>query len=102
MEKLETLVGGLQARIDELAETLPEIRESLAIIRATCPACRALVEKHDKAIFEKNGLLTRLTAVEQGRVDTLSVKSVIAILTAVGTLAGAMGAAIATAVASMK
>lgn len=76
---------------------IERLQQSLAVIETTCPPCRALAQKHEITLFGngKNGVMTRLAGAEQGRVDTLSVKSVCILVGAIGTLAATIGAAMA-------
>ena len=84
-------------RLDDLFAGQAEVKAALVKIAEGCGPCKALVQKHEVAIYGngKAGVLTRMEAAEQGRVDTLSVKSVCVLIGAVGTLAGAIGGAMA-------
>jgi hypothetical protein len=80
-------------RLDDLFAGQAEVKAALVKIAEGCGPCKALVAKHETAIYNGNGIHTRLTKVEEGRVDTLSVKSVCVLLGAVGTLAATIGGA---------
>lgn len=97
-------IDRIHERLDTLVTQQAEIAASVARIEERCPSCQRLVEKHESAIYGngKAGLLTRMASAEQGRVDTLSVRSLLALLGAVGTLAATVGTAIGSAIAAMK
>lgn len=91
-------VERLSARLDELMTRVTGIAETVARIDARCEPCRKLVESHEAIIHGdgRDGLLVRLAAAEHGRVDTLSVRAICTLMTAMGTLAAAIGASVAS------
>jgi len=94
-------------RLDDLFAGQAEVKAALVKIAEGCGPCKALVQKHEDAIYGngKKGILTildsasqtveRLDSAEQGRVDTLSVKSVVVLVGSIGTLAATIGGAMA-------
>jgi len=84
-------------RLDDLFAVQSDVKAALAKIAEGCGPCKTLVQKHETALYGngKAGVLTRIETAEQGRVDTLSVKSVVVIIGAVGTLAATIGGAMA-------
>ena len=90
----------IHERLDDVFQSLSTVASDVAIIKSQSPVCQQQIKKHEEAIYGngKEGLVTRIAAAETGRVDTLSVKAVCIVLGAVGTLAGAIGAAIGAAI----
>ena len=92
----------LHGRLDDLFSANTELQKSTAAIQAVterieerCIPCQEKVKKHEVTLYGngRNGLTTRIAATETGRVDTLSVKGVIALVGAIGALAATIGAA---------
>lgn len=94
----DTDITRLHERLDTILERQSTIAEDVAAIKATCGPCRAIIDKHDDTLYGngKPGLVSRLAVSEVGRTDTLSVKAIVGLIGAAGTLFGAIGAAIAT------
>ena len=90
----------LHERLDDLFKSLAAIQESVTRIEARCGPCQKMVASHENTLHGNSGvgLVSRMVAVETGRVDTLSVKGFVKILGAVGAMAAAIGAAIGAAV----
>ena len=88
-------VTRIHERLDSLFERQGQIAEDVATIKANCGPCRASVSKHESTLYGNGqpGLVTRLTAAEVGRTDTLTIKGVVTMLGAVGALAATIGAA---------
>ncbi len=92
----------LHRRLDDLFLANSTLQKSTAAIQAAterieerCLPCREKVKKHEITLYGngKNGLTTRVAATETGRIDTLSVKSVVTLVGAIGALAATIGAA---------
>ena len=85
----------IHERLDDLFMANGATKSVIERMEERCVGCRKLVDHHQEALHGngKPGLIERMGAVETGRTDTLSVKSMIAILGAVGTLAATIGAA---------
>jgi hypothetical protein len=90
-------------RLDELFGRLDEIGCKVEVIAARCGPCQLAIAKHEQTLYGngQQGLVVRLAAAEQGRVDTLSIKSVVTLLGAVGALAGAIAGAVGGLVAAL-
>lgn len=88
----------VHSRLDDLMSSNGEIKAAIERIEQRCEPCRKMVDTHQSAIYGngKTGLLERVAAAETGRSDTLSVKSAIALIGAIGTLAATIGAAMAS------
>lgn len=91
----DTDLDRIHERLDDLFGKIGEIQTSIGQIQERCGPCNAKVQKHDDTLYGngKPGLVSRVSATETGRVDTLSVKSTITLIGAIGALAGAIGAA---------
>ena len=89
--RLDTLFEEMQ----ELAKLIGAVREQLAAIIERCGPCQATLQRHETTLHGKNGIVQQVAVLKEGRVDTLSVKSVIALVGAIGTLAATIGAAMA-------
>ena len=72
-------------RLDQVVESNTDIVKLLAEIKAACKPCREMVAAHQATLHGngRNGLVTQVATVKSGRVDTMSVKSVVALITAV-------------------
>jgi hypothetical protein len=104
----------IHQRMDDILSELGDLKADVATVKAdtvqiksgfaTCQSnCRDAISKHEHAIYGngKDGLDKRLTIVEGksaatdgGKTDTLSIKGMILLLGAVGTLIGAVAGAI--------
>jgi len=94
-------------RLDDLFAGQAEVKAALVKIAEGCGPCRALVQKHEDAIYGngKKGILTildtasetvkRLDAADRERVDTVTVKSVVVLVGSIGALAATIGGAMA-------
>jgi len=87
--------GRIHERLDDLFGANAEIKGTLGRIEQRCLPCQVMLLAHQETIHGngKEGLLVRVGAVESGRVDTLSVKSVCTLVGAIGALAATIGAA---------
>jgi hypothetical protein len=85
----------IHERLDDLFGKVGEIQTSIGQVKERCGPCNAKVNKHEDTLYGngKLGLVTRMSAAETGRVDTLSIKGMITLIGAIGALAGAIGAA---------
>jgi len=98
----QTELTRIHERLDQVMEQLGDIKETQATIKVACKPCQDAIARHETTLFGngKVGIVARMEVAESGRTDTLSIKSIITLLAAVGTLAatlaGAIGAIIAT------
>jgi hypothetical protein len=88
----------IHERLDDLFKESGEVRAAVQRIEERCGTCRKMVDHHQEVLHGngKAGLVERMGAAETGRTDTLSVKSTISLVGAIGALAGAIGAAMAS------
>lgn len=95
MADTEATYDRIHERLDDLFGKVGEIQTSIGQIQERCGPCNAKVNKHEGTLYGNGqaGLVTHIAAAETGRVDTLSVKSTITLIGAIGALAGAIGAA---------
>lgn len=93
----------LHARLDDVFDELASLNKQLAVTSERCAPCQLAIKQHAATIYGNGhpGLTARINALEQGRVDTLSVKSVITLLGAVGALAGSIAGAVGGLVAAL-
>lgn len=101
--KMEGLVASeeltrIHERLDDLFKASGEVKATVERIEERCLVCRKMVDHHQELLHGngKAGLIERMGAAETGHTDTLSVKSIIALVGAIGTLAGTIGAAMAS------
>lgn len=96
-------IGRVHQRLDDLFQEFAAMREDMSTIKTACGPCRDAIRRHDSTLYGNGqaGLVSRMLAAEQGRVDTLSVASVVKILGAVGALAGAIAGAVGGLVAAL-
>lgn len=87
----------IHERLDDLFATSASIQTAVKAIEERCIPCRKLVDSHESILHGngKDGLVTRMATAETGRTDTLTVKAVISLIAAVGTLAATIGGAMA-------
>lgn len=92
-----TDISRVHERLDALFGSVGEIKTAIGRIEQRCEPCRKMVDAHQTLLHGngKTGLVERMAATETGRTDTLSVKSTIALVGAIGTLAASIGAAMA-------
>lgn len=82
---------------DKIIETTARIENRLNLIDQRCEPCRQTVASHQATLHGngKNGLVERMGAAETGRMDTLSIKSTVTLIAAIGALAATIGGAMA-------
>jgi len=92
----------IHKRLDDLFTQVTEITGDVKQIKQRCEPCSKMVNAHQDLLRgngKRTGLITQLATLKEGRVDTLSIKSVLALVAAltatIGTLAAAIGAAMA-------
>jgi len=93
-----TDLSRVHQRLDDLFLCNGEVKAAIERIEQRCEPCREEVDTM-KILLRGNGqigLVERIGSVESGRTDTLSVKSAIALIGAIGALAAGIGAAMAT------
>ncbi len=88
----------IHERFDDLCTQTAEVKAAVKRIEDQLAPCKADVAQLKGTVYGngQTGLTTRVATVESGRVDTLSVKSVVALIAAIGTLAATIGGAFAT------
>ncbi len=84
-------VARVHKRLDDLFEGVGDIKKEMQGIKARCEPCSKLVQQHQATLHGNGstGLKTEIAKLKTGRVDTLTVKSVCALM-------GSLAALIAT------
>jgi hypothetical protein len=88
----------INAKLDVLAGSQATILETVQKIQEHAAVCTAMVNSHHQTLHGngRSGLVAQVAGLASGRVDTVSIKAVIALVTTVGAVIGsAVGAAIA-------
>jgi hypothetical protein len=87
----------IHERLDDLFAQSGDVKAAIKRIEEQLGPCKADVEKLKGTVYGngQTGLIARMTAAESGKVDTLSVKSVVTLVGAIGSLAAAIGGAMA-------
>jgi hypothetical protein len=96
-------IARVHQRLDDLFGRVDEIGSTVAAMSARCGPCQDAVKKHEQTLYGngQSGLVARVSATEQGRVDTMSVTSVVKLLAAFGSLMTVVAAAIGGLVAAL-
>ena len=79
-------IAGVYKRLDSLSVRLSEIKRDITRIQNRCAPCSELVKMHQEAIDGngKDGIRTKVTRLETGRVDTITVPSICKLVAAFG------------------
>lgn len=103
IERVHARLDDLFSEIGDLKGDLASVKSDTGAIKARCVPCQEQIIKHEHSLYGngKDGVLTRVSSLEgkaataeSGRTDTLSIKGMILLLGAIGTLIGAVAGAI--------
>lgn len=93
------------AKIDMILERIGDLDVKMTTIQERCLPCQTAIAKHSQAIYGngKEGLLTMVARLSESmpKTEMLSVKSIVLLLGAVGTLAATIGGAMAAMVSKV-
>jgi hypothetical protein len=94
----ESHVKRIYEKLDDITQKQDHLLQTVTEIEAKCGPCSVMIDSHQRTLHGngKEGLVTRMMAMERGRVDTLSIKSVRTLLLTYGTLTGTIAAAVGT------
>ncbi len=93
----DTEASRIDERLDKLFAQSAHLTNGVTKLTAQCEQFGKLVESHEETIHGngKDGLLVDVATLKSGRTDTLSVKSVIALVGSISAMAAGIGAAMA-------